>query len=104
MAEKVNLNAKQAVELMYTTGESRFRNLVYKRIREAAENGEYCIVHSCTEVYTFSEDGRVTVGVDPAIVNEVQAELKDKGFNVSFIYDEDGVNAMYISWGRLPNN
>lgn len=104
MAEKVNLNAKQAVELMYTTGESRFRNLIYKRIREAAENGECCIVHSCTEVYTFSEDERVRVGVDPAIVNEVQAELKDKGFDVSFIYDEDGATTMYISWGRLPNN
>lgn len=104
MAEKVNLNAKQAVELMYTTGESRFRNLIYKRIREAAENGEYCIVHSCTEVYTFSEDNSVTAGVDPAIINEVQLELKDKGFDVSFIYDDYGATTMYICWGRLPNN
>lgn len=104
MAEKVNLNAKQAVELMYTTGESRFRNLIYKRIREAAGNGEYCILHACTEVYVSSEDDRVTTGVDPAIVNEVQAELKDKGFDVSFIYDDYGATTMYICWGRLPNN
>ena len=104
MAEKVNLNAKQAVELMYTTGESRFRNLIYKRIREAAANGEYCILHACTEVYVSPGDDCVITGVDPAIVNEVQAELKDKGFDVSFIYDEYRATTMYISWGRLPNN
>lgn len=104
MAEKVNLNAKQAVKLMYTTGESKFRNLIYKRIREAAENGEYCIVHSCTEVYMLSADDCVTAGVDPAIINEVQLELKDKGFDVSFICDENGATTMYVSWGQLTNN
>lgn len=104
MAEKVNLNAKQAVEVMYTTGKSKFKNLIYKRIREAAENGEYCIVHSCTDVYMFSENDCVTVGVDPAIMNEVQLELKDKGFDVSFIHDENGVITMYVSWGNSINN
>lgn len=104
MVEKVNLDAKQAVEVMYTTGKSKFKNLIYKRIREAAENGEYCIVHSCTDVYMFSEDDCVTVGVDPAIINEVQLELKDKGFDVSVIHDENGAITMHISWGRLLNN
>ena len=102
MAEKVNLNAKQAVETMYTTGKSKFTNLIYKRIREAAENGEFCIIHSCTEAYVF--DTCVTVGIDPAIVNEVQFELKDKGFDVSVIYDEAGAITMYISWGKIINS
>ena len=46
----------------------------------------------------------VEMGVDPAIINEVQLELKDKGFDVSLIHDENGVITMHISWGRLPNN
>lgn len=104
MAEKVNLNAKQAVETMYTTGKTKFKNLIYKRIREAAENGEYCIVHSCTEVYMLSQDDCVTAGTDPAIINEVQLELKDKGFDVSFIYDENGATTMCVSWGKVRNN
>ena len=52
-------------------------------------------------MYMFSEDNSVTAGVDPAIINEVQLELKDKGFYVSFIHDEDGAITMYVSWGQL---
>lgn len=87
--EKTFYTAKEARQLMETTGLEYFRNQVFKRIREEASEGYNCM-HHC-----FGEQGYT---VDLAIVEEIRTELESKGYKVTVSFPEDGAWEYKISW------
>lgn len=98
--EKYLFDAKQAKDTTYTTGAAKFKNLIYRRIREAVLDGYTSIVHYFSETYTVGEDNTVVVTIPPDIVSELQTELRQKGYSVEIVYNIDNDNAIIVDWSK----